>query len=142
MAAKNENGNGNITNSDLTKGLIVRGESAGKPLSEVSCLVTKHQVPTPGIRFNVMNDSGKVRGWWNIPSSGIGNNLGGDISEANVSQHTFKLAGTINYDYLCSGKKDLNYNISITGNCGDNMTIRYESNNEIASHSFRGNATC
>lgn len=137
-----KNGNGNITNSNLTEGLIVSGGSFSQPLSIVSCLVTKYQVPTPGIRFNVLNDSGKARGWWNIPSSGIGNNVGGDISEAIVNQHSFKVAGTINYDYLCSEKNDLNYKISITGNCGENTTIRYESSNELASHDFRGNATC
>lgn len=134
-----QNVTGNTTKIGHTEGLVVRGQSAPQP---IDCMLPKKQDPTHGISFNVSNDTGKVKGWWNIPSTEGGNNVGGKISNAKVDKNMFEVKGTMNYDYLCAQKNNLDYEISITGNCGRNGTIRFESSNEIFSHDLAGNVTC
>jgi hypothetical protein len=137
-----QNATGNATNAGHTEGLIVRGQSTAQPVSTVDCMFAKKQVPTLGLGFTAINDSGKVDGWWNIPSSEGGNNVGGKISNVKVDKNMFEVKGTMNYDYLCAKKNNLNYEISITGNCGGNGTITFKSSSEISSHNFTGSVTC
>ncbi|MEP6576598.1 MAG: hypothetical protein ABJB85_09240 [Nitrososphaerota archaeon] len=54
----------------------------------------------------------------------------------------FEIKGTMNYDYLCAQKNNLDYEISITGNCGGNGTITFSSSREISSHNFTGSVIC
>jgi hypothetical protein len=54
----------------------------------------------------------------------------------------YEIKGTMNYDFLCAQKDDLNYEISITGKCGLETIIRYKSNNEVFSHDFIGHVKC
>lgn len=111
-------------------------------LIALDCIIAKKQVSSLGLSFTASNDTGKVKGWWNIPSSEGGNNVGGKISNANVDENMYEVKGTMNYDYLCGQNNNLNYQISITGNCGGNGSIRFESSREISGQSLTGNVTC
>ena len=110
--------------------------------TSVICTASKEKVPTMGIRFSAVNATRELSGWWNITVSGIGNKAGGHISSAMVQNGTFELIGTMDYDYLCAQKGDLNYRISITGKCGLETVTRYTSTNEVSSHDFRGHVNC
>ena len=134
-----QNATGNATKVGNTEGLVVRGQSTAQP---IDCIVAKKQVPALGLAFTANNDTGIVKGWWNIPSSEGGNNVGGKISNAKIDKNMFEVKGTMNYDYLCGQKNNLDYEISINGNCGENGTIRFESSNEISSQTLTGNVTC
>ena len=68
--------------------------------------------------------------------------VGGKISNANVDKNMYEVKGTMNYDYLCGQNNNLNYQISITGNCGGNGSIRFESSREISGQTLTGNVTC
>ena len=137
-----QNGTVNATKVDHTEGLVVRGQSTAQPDSTMDCMLPKKQVSTLGIAFNVSNDTGKVKGWWNIPSTEGGNNVGGKISYAKTDNNVFEVKGTMNYDYLCAQKNNLDNEISIIGNCGRNGTIIFKSSSEITSHNFTGVVTC
>ena len=134
-----QNATGNVTKVGHTEGLIVKGQITAHP---VDCIIAKKQVSSLGLSFTASNDTGKVKGWWNIPSSEGGNNVGGKISNANVDKNMYEVKGTMNYDYLCGQNNNLNYQISITGNCGGNGSIRFESSREISSQTLTGNVTC
>jgi hypothetical protein len=133
---------GNADGSARAEGAIVEGQSDTPQFPSVICTASKEKVPTMGIRFSAVNATQDLSGWWNIPGSGSGNNTGGHISHAMVQNRTFELTGTMDYDYLCSQKGDLNYEISITGKCGLETVIRYTSNNEVSSHDFIGHVNC
>jgi hypothetical protein len=137
-----QNSSGNAPGSAKGEGAIVEGQSDIPHFPSVSCAATKEKVPTLGIRFNAVNATGVFSGWWNIPGSGSGNNTGGHISGANVQNRTYELIGTMDYDFLCAQKGDLNYSVSITGKCGLETVIRYRSNNEVSSHDFIGHVIC
>jgi hypothetical protein len=133
---------GNTDDSAKAEGAIVEGQSDTPQFPSMICTASKEKVPTMGIRFSAVNATQDLSGWWNIPGSGSGNNTGGHISHAMVQNRTFELAGTIDYDYLCAQKGDLNYGISITGKCGLETVIRFTSNNEVSSHDFKGHVNC
>lgn len=133
---------GNADDSARAEGAIVEGQSDTPQFPSVICTASKEKVPTMGIRFSAVNATQELSGWWNIPGSGNGNNTGGHISSAMVQNGTFELIGTMDYDYLCSQKGDLNFEISITGKCGPETVIRYTSNNEVSSHDFTGHVNC
>jgi hypothetical protein len=133
---------GNADDSARAEGAIVEGQSDTPQFPSVICTASKEKVPTIGIRFSAVNATQDLSGWWNIPGSGSGNNTGGHISHAMVQNRTFELTGTMDYDYLCAQKGDLNYEISITGKCGLETVIRYTSNNEVSSHDFIGHVNC
>lgn len=137
-----QNSTGNATKVGHTAGLIVRGLSTPEPVSTIGRMLSSKQVTTPGISFNVSNDTGKAKGWWNIPSTEGGNNIGGRISNAKIDKNMFEVKGTMNYDYLCGQKNNLDYGISIAGYCNRNDTIIFKSSNEIASHNFTGAVNC
>lgn len=133
---------GNADDSARAEGAIVEGQSDTPQFPSMICTASKEKVPTMGIRFSAVNGTQDLSGWWNIPGSGSGNNTGGHISHAMVQNRTFELTGTMDYDYLCAQKGDLNYEISITGKCGLETVIRYTSNNEVSSHDFKGHVNC
>ena len=133
---------GNADDSARAEGAIVEGQSDTPQFPSVICTASKEKVPTMGIRFSAVNSTQDLSGWWNIPGSGSGNNTGGHISHAMVQNRTFELTGTMDYDFLCAQKGDLNYEISITGKCGLETIIRYTSNNEVSSHDFKGHVNC
>ena len=126
----------------ILKDWLPEDKVQAQPVSTIDCMLPKKQVPTLGIAFNVSNDTGKVKGWWNIPSTEGGNNVGGKISYAKTDNNVFEVKGTMNYDYLCAQKNNLNNEISIIGNCDRNGTIIFKSSNEITSHNFTGVVTC
>ncbi len=136
-----QNATGNVTNGH-TENLVVRGQSVTQPVSIIDCMLPTKQVPALGLTFTASNESGKLNGWWNIPSSAGGNNVGGKISQAKVAKNMFEVKGTMNYDYLCAKKNNLDYEISIIGNCGGNGTITFSSGREISSHNFTGSVIC
>jgi hypothetical protein len=132
----------NADDSARREGAIVEGQSDTAQLHSVICAASKEKVPTLGIRFSAVNSTQDLSGWWNIPGAGSGNNAGGHISHAMVQNRTYELRGTMDYDYLCGQKGDLNYGISITGKCGLETVIRYSSSNEVSSHDFKGHVNC
>ena len=67
-------------------------------LIALDCIIAKKQVSSLGLSFTASNDTGKVKGWWNIPSSEGGNNVGGKISNANVDKNMFEVKGTMIYE--------------------------------------------
>src|SRR5580765_475051 len=79
------------------EGAIVEGQSDGPQFPSVICTASKEKVPTMGIRFSAINATQDLAGWWNIPGSGSGDNIGGHISHAMVQNGTFELTGTMNY---------------------------------------------
>jgi len=133
---------GNAEDSARAEGAIVKTQSDTSQFPSVICTGRKEKVPTMGIRFSVVNATRELSGWWNITRSGSGNNTGGHISNAMVQNGTFKLIGTMDYDYLCAQKGDLNYGISITDKCGLEPVIRYTSTNEVSSYDFKGLVNC
>ena len=90
-----QNATGNVTKVGNTEGLILKGQSTAHP---VDCIIAKKQVSSLGLSFTASNDTGKVKGWWNIPSSEGGNNVGGKISNANVDKNMFEVKGTMIYE--------------------------------------------
>jgi hypothetical protein len=125
-----------------TQGTIIEGQSTESKLPSVTCAVENKSVPTMGIRFNAVNSTGELNGWWSIPSSTSGNNTGGDITSAKVGNNKYELNGTMNYDFLCAQKDGLNYGITIKGKCDLESIIRFESRNEVLGHDFLGHVKC
>jgi hypothetical protein len=125
-----------------TQGTIIEGQSTESKLPSVTCAVENKSVPTMGIRFNAVNSTGELNGWWSIPSSTSGNNTGGDITSAKVGNNKYELNGTMNYDFLCAQKDGLNYGITIKGKCDLESVIRFESRNEVLGHDFLGHVKC
>lgn len=125
-----------------TQGTIIEGQSVDPKLPSVTCAENNASVPTMGIRFSAVNSTGDLNGWWSIPSSTSGNNTGGAISSAKVENKTYELKGTMDYDFLCAQKEALDYGITISGKCGMESIIRFESRNEVLSRDFLGNVKC
>jgi hypothetical protein len=125
-----------------TQGTIIEGQSTDSKLPSVTCARNNESVPTMGIRFSAVNTTGDLNGWWSIPSSASGNNTGGVISSAKVENKEYELKGTMNYDFLCAQKDPLDYEITISGKCGSESIIRFESDNEVLSRDFLGHVKC
>ena len=141
--ASAQNATENLSESaNNTQGTNIEGHSNQSKVHSVTCLAKNETVPTMGISFNAVNSTGDLNGWWNIPSSASGNNTGGVITSAKAENNKYELKGTMNYDFLCAQKDDLNYGITIKGNCGLESIIRFESRNEVLGHDFLGHVKC
>jgi hypothetical protein len=125
-----------------TQGTIIEGQSADSKVPSVTCAGNNESVPTMGIRFSAVNTTGDLNGWWSIPSSASGNNTGGVISSAKVENKKYELKGRMNYDFLCAQKDPLDYGITISGKCGSESIIRFESRNEVLGRDFVGHVKC
>jgi hypothetical protein len=142
-SASAQNATENLSESgNNTEGAIIEGNSNQSKVHLVTCLANNKTVPTMGIRFNAVNSTGDLNGWWNIPSSASGNNTGGEISSAKAENNKFELKGTMKYDFLCAQKDGLDYGITIKGKCNLESIIRFESSNEVLGHDFLGHVKC
>src|SRR5262245_48720018 len=67
--ASAQNATENLSQSGTnTEGTTIQGDSNQSKVHSVTCLANNKTVPTMGIRFNAINSTGDLNGWWNIPS--------------------------------------------------------------------------